>query len=225
MPSKRKPKQVKARAPAAAALEVVKPERDEIHFNVRLPKETARRLEETCSLRGATKSLLVREAIEDLYERLTQQPRDLTTVAFKGDEMTVEMKWKAIERAYKHEGICMIARALKTTRRSLEFWKASDPEFAELMQEAREESVERVACTLWQKSQQDGAQGQLTAAFGVLNAEDGRYGMVRKDYLDKALRAYREEVILPVLQARLTADQVRSIVADVNRRGREFHVG
>lgn len=193
-------------------------ERETRQLNVKIPAVTARKLEDLADLRNCGKSLLVREAIDELHLRYTQKPEVLDEVSLLGDAQTVALKWQAIDMRRRRNGPCIIAQHIKTTRRTIETWMETDPLFAELFDDAHFHSVEMSDKTLWQKGQDDKAQGQNLALIVDLNAHSGTHGLIRKDFQDKLLKTQMKETILPAMREVFTESQIRAFREAVARR-------
>lgn len=190
---------------------------DTRQLNIKIPAAVLQRLEELCEFRNVGKSALVREGIDDLYARHLQRTLTPAELSLLGDEHVIALKWKAVDLARWRKGPCMIAHELGVTRKTVETWLQTDGLFRELVQDAWDYTNELEVHTLFRKGQDEGGKGQLTALFGGLNNLDERFGLIKREYLEKNNRQLEEEFLQSV-RPYVSRDVLHQIAADYRKR-------
>lgn len=162
-------------------------------------------LEELARRWDCNKSEVVRTAIEELWQRESTGQVAEFKQALSGSDDERLLKQRAVDLFRLHKGPAVVAKELGVSRRVLSGWFKSDPNFAELAQEARDYSVERIEYLMWQKAKD----GNVKAQFGILNANHEAFGFVRQVYIEKGFKNAVGKVVLPLVARYLPADQLR----------------
>lgn len=180
------------------------PKKTEKPHSVRLPADYTEKIAALVERFKVTKSMVFRMGIDALSESV-QKPSE---VKLEGSKGIRDKKWIIIDELLKGKGPCMAARTAETTRRTLKHWMTTDPLFAELAHDARDESVEMVEHVVWHKAANE---KNLNACYGVLNARHEQYGLVKSGYVEAQLKKLIEGRVIPAVQRYLSRDDMESL--------------